>query len=84
MSKFGAIIEQAKNQKTEIPENKNTRKQESKNFPQRDKENDKDVNLSIKVPESRRRHWVAEAKRQGTSITAIITESLNKKFGEPE
>ena len=43
-----------------------------------------DVNLSIKVPESRRRHWVAEAKRKGTSITAVIAEALNKKLGEPE
>lgn len=43
-----------------------------------------DVNLSIKVPKSRRQHWAAEAKRQGTTLTAAITEALSAKFGEPE
>ncbi len=89
MSKFGAIIEQAKSQNTVKPENQRTVKQENKKT--RKPENQiikktisKDVNLSIKVPESRRRHWVSEAKRQGTSLTAVILESLSKRFGEPE
>jgi len=43
-----------------------------------------DVNLSIKVPKSRRQHWAAEAKRQGTTLTAAITEALSARFGEPE
>ena len=41
------------------------------------------VNLSIRVPKRLRMHWVAEAKRHDTSITAIITEALNVKFGSP-
>jgi hypothetical protein len=43
-----------------------------------------EVNLSIKVPKSRRQHWAAEAKRQGTTLTAAITEALSAKFGEPK
>lgn len=43
-----------------------------------------EVNLSIKVLKSRRQHWAAEAKRQGTTLTAAITEALSAKFGEPE
>ena len=39
------------------------------------------VNLSIRVPKRLRIHWVAEAKRHDTSITAAITEALNAKFG---
>ena len=39
------------------------------------------VNLSIRVPKRLRMHWVAEAKRHDTSITAVITEALNTKFG---
>ena len=105
MSKFGAIIEQAKSQntgkpesrKTRIPETENTGKKENQNTGKQEyqkagktgnqntlKAAAKDVNLSIKVPESRRRHWVSEAKRQGTSLTAVILESLSKRFGEPE
>lgn len=97
MSKFGAIIEQAKSQNTGIPENKKTIKQEKDKTVKQENQftikpeekinkrpTAKDVNLSIKVPESRRRHWASEAKRQGTSLTAVIMESLSKRFGEPE
>ena len=97
MSKFGAIIEQAKNQnsgkqdnqKTGKIENKKTVKQENQITSKPEKRISKpaevkEVNLSIKVSESRRRHWVSEAKRQGTSLTAVILESLSKRFGEPE
>jgi hypothetical protein len=97
MSKFGAIIKQAKSQNAVKPENQKTLKLESKNAGKKESKNTvkpenrymemaarKDVNLSIKVPESRRRHWVSEAKRQGTSLTAVILESLSTRFGEPE
>lgn len=42
------------------------------------------VNLSIKVPKSLRQHWAAESKRQGTSLTAAITDALVNRFGKPE
>jgi hypothetical protein len=97
MSKFGAIIKQAKSQNAGKPENhksvkpSNSKPVKQENHITRKPEkiiiksvDDKDVNLSIKVPESRRRHWVSEAKRQGTSLTAVILESLSKRFGEPE
>ena len=126
MSKFGAIIEQAKSQNAVKTENNKTRKQESVKTVKPANQNtgkqenvkagktesmnagkqenqksgrpesqntvkpvyqstgDRGVNLSIKVPESRRRHWASEAKRQGTSLTAVILESLSKRFGEPE
>ena len=41
------------------------------------------VNLSIRVPKRLRMHWVAEAKRHDTSITAVVTEALNTRFGTP-
>lgn len=83
MSKYGAIIKEATNQKTSKQENQKTGKPENKsaiNMVEEPKE--KDVNLSIKVPESKRRHWVSEAKKQGTSLTAVIIESLNNRFGD--
>ena len=71
--KYGNIINEARKQ-----EYQNTRKGK------RSEEQDEEVNLSIKVPKSRRQHWAAEAKRQGTTLTAAITEALSAKFGEPE
>jgi hypothetical protein len=72
MSKYSAIIDAARK-----PESKKTSK------PEKAKEPVKEVNLSIKVAELRRRHWVSEAKKQGTSLTAAIIEALSKRFGEP-
>jgi hypothetical protein len=71
MSKYGQLIDAARKQ-----ENKKARKPEQGTT-------EEDVNLSIKVPKSRRQHWAAEAKRQGTTLTAAITEALITKFGEP-
>jgi hypothetical protein len=91
MSKFGDIINQAKSQPPEKTTSKARKPESQKNLEAKNgndavPENQKAVkmvNLSIKVDESLRRHWVAEAKRTGTSITSEIIEALNKKFGKP-
>lgn len=72
MSKYGELIREAKKQ-----ERQKTRK------PDESAEPEPDVNLSIKVAAARRRHWAAEAKRQGVTLTAAITEALSQRFGEP-
>jgi hypothetical protein len=75
MSKYGQLIKEARKQ-----DNQKTRKPDAKH----DDKAIMEVNLSIKVPRSRRQHWAAEAKRQGTTLTAAITEALSTRFGEPE
>ena len=75
MSKYGQLIKEARKQ-----ENKNTRKPVNG----QGTDSEPEVNLSIKVAAARRRHWAAEAKRQGTTLTASITEALSMKFGEPD
>ena len=75
MSKYGQLIKEARK-----PESKKTRKPEDGQGTQPEPE----VNLSIKVAAARRRHWAAESKRQGTTLTATITEALSERFGEPE
>jgi predicted HicB family RNase H-like nuclease len=84
--KFGDIIRKARESEQE-PESQNAGKPENQKEGQESVlvvEKEKDVNLSIKVPEPLRRHWVSEAKRQGTSLTAAITEALIEKFGKPD
>jgi hypothetical protein len=75
MSKYGALIKEARKQDT-----KKAKKQEAGES----SDSDEDVNLSIKVAKSRRQHWAAEAKRQGTTVTAAVTEALSERFGEPK
>ena len=74
MSKYKQLISAAR--KTD---DKNTRKPENESL----SATEPDVNLSIKVKAARRRHWAAEAKRRGTTLTAAITEALSDRFGEP-
>lgn len=47
-------------------------------------EESQSANLTIKVNKRQRLHWLIEAKKQGTSLTAAITDALNKRFGTPE
>lgn len=75
MSKYGQLIKEARKQ-----ENKKARKQEGG----QGKDPEPEVNLSIKVAAARRRHWAAESKRQGVTLTAAISEALSKRFGEPD
>ena len=75
MSKYGALIKEARKQESQ---------KARKPVPSRDENTDPEVNLSIKVATSRRRHWAAEAKRRGTTLTAEIIAALSERFGEPE
>jgi hypothetical protein len=70
MSKYADVIKEA-------------RKPESQKASLSGEGSEPDVNLSIKVPKSLRRHWAAEAKRQDTTVTAAIIEALKARFGEP-
>ena len=45
---------------------------------------EREVNLCCKVPESWRRHWAAEAKRNGVTMTEVIMAAFTAKFGLPE
>ncbi|AFY37265.1 hypothetical protein Lepto7376_0887 [[Leptolyngbya] sp. PCC 7376] len=78
--KFGDIIGKAK--QTSKPVNQTTGKPE-KQISTKSTEAEKMVNLCVKVPKSLRQHWAAEAKRQGITMTEVITEALNQKFGKP-
>jgi len=70
MSKYADVIKEARKPESQIA-----------SIP--DPAPEPDVNLSIKVPKALRRHWVAEAKRRDTTLTAAIIEAMKAKFGEP-
>jgi predicted HicB family RNase H-like nuclease len=79
--KYGDLIKKARepeNQNTNMPENQIFGNQESRI------EKEPEVNLCVKVPKSLRQHWAAEAKRQGTTMTAVIIEALSDRFGKPD
>ena len=71
-------------QNTNLPENQNTGLPESQNTNLPENQNEPEVNLCVKVPKSLRQHWAAEAKRQGTTMTAVIMAALSDRFGKPD
>ena len=97
MSRFAGIIAEAKKSEAESvnTEDQKTRKPDlqkklkvvtekpAKTAKVAVKPREEDVNLTVKVPKSRRMHWAAEAKRAGVTLTEVICEALSKRFGEP-
>jgi hypothetical protein len=78
--KYGDLIKKARqpdNQGSVKPDNQITSQLEVI-------EAEQEVNLCVKVPISLRRHWSAEAKRTGVTMTTVIVEALKAKFGEPD
>ncbi len=95
MAKYGDLIKQARqpsDQITSKPDNQIVDELDDQSDQVTSKPDDqitrepvtqKEVNLCVKVPENLRRHWAAEAKRQGVTMTEIIVNALAEKFGKP-
>jgi hypothetical protein len=88
-SKYGALIQKAReqeNQETRKPDNQISDKPGDPITKRSEAEvvKEKEVNLCVKVPESLRRHWAAESKRQGVTMTEVMVTALEAKFGKPE
>ncbi|TVQ26312.1 MAG: hypothetical protein EA367_00310 [Leptolyngbya sp. DLM2.Bin15] len=79
--KYGALIKQAKQAQ---PENQLSGKPEDQEAIKPEVIQEKQVNLCVKVPESWRRHWAAQAKLQGQTMTDVMVEALTTVFGLPE
>ncbi len=80
--KYGDLLNKAKqaSQKDVKPEKQKDVKPES----QEEEKLEKMVNVGAKVSVSHRNHWAAEAKRNGRSMTDVITSALIEAFGLPE
>lgn len=76
-SMLGAAVRAAK--QASKPDSQQTSKQAIKQTGKPDKE----VNLSVRVPESQRRWWAAQAKMTGKTMTDVIKAALVAEFGNP-
>lgn len=60
------------------------KKKDTKSQPSKTAEQPERVtSLTVKVPDSLRVHWLIEAKRRGTSLSAIIVKHLSETLGTP-
>lgn len=85
--KYGDLIQKAREGESSVAEGadvQTTRKPDNRITSEPENQKEREVNLCVKVPESLRRHWAAEAKRRGITMTEVIVEGLTKKFGKPD
>lgn len=73
-------------QKTRKPDSQIRRKMENQKTRKQDNQTDADeaVNLGVKVPLRYWRHWAAQSKLTGISMTEVIIAALIAEFGKPE
>lgn len=77
MGKFSGLKQELESQKTVETESQNAVSTDLQ------KEQDKLVSLTIKVPEDLRQHWQIEAKRRRVSVTRLIVDYLSRELGTP-
>jgi predicted HicB family RNase H-like nuclease len=77
MGKFSGLKQELESQKTVETEAQNAVSTDLQ------KEQDKLVSLTIKVPEDLRQHWQIEAKRRRVSVTRLIVDYLSSELGVP-
>jgi len=41
-------------------------------------------NLTVTIPTAHRNFWVGEARKRGTTVTAVIVQALTAKLGQPD
>lgn len=90
-SKFGDLINQARQQETpevdgkqEIKKDRNTEIQTADASTKEQPEKLDIVTLNIKIERKYRQHWTGQAKLQGLTIKDVIVSHLTEKFGLPE
>ncbi len=82
MSNYGDIIKQGRQQEKEQTVNNAVgKKVNTEKGKTRDNE---PVNITIKVPRKSRQFWSSKAKLEGLTMTEVLVEALQKRFGIPE
>ncbi len=86
--KYGKLIKEAKKQDSlTIKEVDNNIEKVNEEIDNHNENNitpkEPEAILSVKLPISLRRHFAAEAKRQGLTLKEVVTSALIQKFGTP-
>lgn len=82
MSGYGDIIKKGRSEekRTENQQKVNT---ESGKAVKDDGGNDP-VNITIKVPRKARQYWTSQCKLEGVTMTEVLVEALEKRFGKAD
>ena len=77
MSSYGDIIQQGRKTEKQKKSQKevNTASGKEVNVP---------VNITIKVPRKSRQYWTSQCKLAGLTMTEVLVEALEERFGKPD
>lgn len=90
MSNYGDIIKQGRQQEKEQTVNTESGKAVNNaigkkvNTEKGKTRDDEPVNITIKVPRKSRQFWSSKAKLEGLTMTEVLVEALQERFGIPE
>lgn len=79
---YSDIIKQGR--KDEVPEKTNEKKPKKVKEESGKNRNNEPVNITIKVPRKSRQYWTSQCKLEGLTMTEVLVEALENKFGAPE
>lgn len=86
MSGYGDIIKQGRKEEKLEPNQKavNTESGKKVNTEKGRAKDDEPVNITIKVPRKHRQFWTSKAKLEGVTMTQVLVEALEERFGKPK
>ena len=82
MSGYGEIIKKGRATEKEEKSQQEVNTESGKTI-KHDSGNDP-VNITIKVPRRMRQYWTSQCKLEGVTMTEVLTQALEQRFGVPD
>lgn len=82
MSGYGDIIKKGREEEKQEKNQKAVNTVSSKAV--KDDRGNDPVNITIKVPRKSRQYWTSQCKLEGVTMTEVLVEALEKRFGKAE
>ena len=79
MSGYGDIIKRGREQEKQQKSQKAVNTESGKTV--KDDRGNDPVNITIKVPRKYRQYWTAQCKLEGVTMTEVLIEALEERFG---
>ena len=81
MSGYGDIIKKGRSEEKQDKNQKAVNTASGKAV--KDERGNDPVNITIKVPRKFRQYWTGQCKLEGLTMTEVLVEALESKFGKP-
>lgn len=84
MSSYGDIIKQGRTENNKTVNTESGKEVNTASSTASSSDDNKPVNITIKVPRKSRQYWTSQCKLAGVTMTEVLVEALIERFGEPK